>query len=269
MQSTSSCAYCRKTATSTKEHLWPTSLHKRLYAANRQNANAFWLARLQREIPSEPQIRDVCANCNNVVLSELDNYICGLFDSTFVKIHRRHERVSFHYDYHLLKRWLLKLCFNAARIHDSIDRFALEALRPYMLGLDERLGRSVQLFVQLSFPEEVPARELDPDSQSDEITTFEPRIHRVGHLHFRAHGLGQKLVRAVHLRSFSFYLAYWAPGGSRAEQDDFESIFTNCLPATSMLRPSDPDVQLECDGIGAWESYRQSRSGQFVSDDDA
>jgi Fe-S cluster biosynthesis and repair protein YggX len=269
MQSTSSCAYCNKAATRTKEHLWPASLHKRLYAANQQKANAFWLARLQREIPSEPQVRDVCANCNNVVLSKLDSYICCLFDSTLVTILHRYERVYFEHSYHLLKRWLLKMCFNSARIHDSIDRIALEALRPYMLGQDDRLGRSVQLFVQLAFPESVPARELDPNSESDGFKLFEPTIHRVGHMLFRANGVDQKLVRTIHLRSYSFYLAYWPLGGTRAEQDDFEGVFTSYLAATKMLRPSEPVIQLHCNGIGAWTSYRDSRSGQFASDNDA
>jgi hypothetical protein len=104
----------------TREHLWPASLHRRLIEANGQvTKNVFWLARLQREIPNEPQIKDVCAECNNVILSKLDAYICSLFDSTLAHVPRRNDRVCLAYDYHLLKRWLLKMSFNSARIHNS------------------------------------------------------------------------------------------------------------------------------------------------------
>lgn len=260
------CAYCKQAATATKEHLWPASLHKRLYATNQQTAHSFWLAKLQREIPSEPQIRDVCAYCNNVTLSALDSYICQLFDASFVHIPQRYEKVIFEHSYHLLKRWLLKMSFNSARIHDSLDRFALDALLPYILGADEKLGRSVQLFVQLSFPEEIPKNELDPTSSQEETTILEPSIHRVGHMLFRADGVGQKVLRTVHLRSYSFYLAYWQPGGARSEQDDFEHVFTSAFTASKLLRPSEPSPELECNGLGAWESYKESRSGKFVSD---
>jgi hypothetical protein len=263
------CSYCQQQATFTKEHLWPAALHKRLFVANQQTSNTFWLARLQREIPAEPQIRDVCAHCNNVVLSELDSYICALFDKTFVRILKRHEKVQFDYNYHLLKRWLLKMSYNSARIHNSVDRKALETLRPYILGTGDHLGRSAQLFVQLTYPEEVNKRELDSACESNETLVFQPSMNRVGHMLFRAHGIGQKLLRTVHLRSYSFFVAYWPPGGSRNEQDDFETVFRNSHASAQLLRPSRPAICLECNGFGAWDSFRESRSTQFVFDDDA
>lgn len=143
----------------TREHLWPASLHRR-FMANSESGNAFWLARLQKEIPSEPQLRDVCAQCNNGVLSELDNYICRLFDATLFRTPNRYDLVAFEIEYHLLKRWLLKMSFNSARIHNSRDLEALESLLPYVMGGAHSLGRSVQLFVQLSYPEEIPEEDL-------------------------------------------------------------------------------------------------------------
>jgi len=123
------CAYCGLDKPLTREHLWPASLHRRLMegdedrlmGGDEEKHNSFWLAKLKKAIPSEPTIRDVCADCNNTVLSLLDAYICELFDHSFVHIPKRHERVEFEYDYHRLKRWLLKMCFNSARIHSSRD----------------------------------------------------------------------------------------------------------------------------------------------------
>jgi hypothetical protein len=66
------CAYCGSDGPLTPEHLWPTSLHRRLIDASDDKENQFWLRRLGREIEAEPKLRDVCAKCNNICLSRLD-----------------------------------------------------------------------------------------------------------------------------------------------------------------------------------------------------
>ncbi|HCI12814.1 MAG TPA: hypothetical protein DFK12_02325 [Gallionellaceae bacterium] len=261
------CAYCKLPNALTREHLWPASLHSRLSAANKQTSNSFWLARLQREIPSEPKIRDVCAHCNNVVLSELDAYICQLFDSTLVHIPNRHERVTFEHDYHLLKRWLLKLCFNSARVHNSRDLYALDVMLPYIMGESSTLGKSVQLFLQLSYPEEVPEEELSANAPADCPVFFKPTMNRVGHIFFRVHGVGEKLLRAVHLRSFTFYLAFFKPSESCVVLNDFADHFSHYTGAL-LLRPSNPIVETQCNGAGAWTLFKGSRSNQLIFDDD-
>lgn len=262
------CAYCNQSATLTKEHLWPASLHKRLYAVNQQDRNYFWLSRLQRDIPSEPKIRDVCVTCNNIILSELDNYICNLFDTAFINLLDRDQEVVFGYNYHLLKRWLLKISYNSARIHNSPDIEALKSLLPYILGKKDRLGRLVQLFVQLVYPEYIDPSDLEDESSELCSSLFYPAIHRVGHMIFRIPGIGQKILRAVHLRSYTFFLAYWPIRGGREEQEDFEHVFTSFNRGTCILKPSKPSVHLVCDGMGAWQSFRESRSVRFGYDDD-
>jgi hypothetical protein len=258
------CAYCKQPAVLTREHLWPASLHDRLLKANGQSQHYFWLARLQREIPSEPQIRDVCSHCNNVVLSHLDGYICALFDAALVRIPRRDERVAFEYDYHLLKRWLLKLSFNSARIHNSSDLFALEAVRPYITGQNERLGDSVQLFLQLSYPQEVSEADLPADAGLEQPVVFEPTLNRAGHLFFRVPGVGQKVLRAVHLRAYSFFLAFFKPSERRETMTYFERVFTQNMRSTVRLMPNQQSVELLCDGAGAWESFGGSRENKLV-----
>lgn len=257
------CAYCKSVDTLTREHLWPASLHRRLLNANNQAENLFWLARLNKEIPSEPQIRDVCAKCNNVVLSELDQYICDLFDSTLARTLEKDEQITFEHDYHLLKRWLLKLCFNSARIHNSPDRSALELMLPYILGHNISLGRSVQLFVQLTYPEAIPEQDINDNAPAERPLMFKPLMNRVGHMHFRVPGVGEKLLRAIHLRSYTFFLAFYKPDEARSVLDDFTYHF--CTYAkTTLLRPSCRRVELQCNGMGAWESFKGSRDNKFV-----
>jgi hypothetical protein len=232
-------------------------------AVNEQTENAFWLARLRREVQNEPTIRDVCAACNNGELSRLDSYICKLFDETFVRIIPRDETILFSFDYHLLKRWLLKMSFNSARIHNSMDKEALELLLPYILGNQNKLGRSVQVFVQLTFPEKTDESTLADSMEGLEDSLFEPTMNRVGHMFFEVDGVGKKLLRTVHLRSFSFYIAYWPQEQGRSEQDEFERIFTGRMRSTMLLRASQIQVNLTCNGMGAWKSFSESRSGEF------
>jgi hypothetical protein len=180
----------------------------------------------------------------------------------------RNEKVEFECNYHLLKRWLLKMCFNSARIHNSPDLPALEVLLPYILGQRDDLSRSVQLFLQLSFPQEVTPEEVDLESALAQPILFYPNMNRVGFGYYVAHGIGKKLMRTVHLRSYTFFLAFWQPGRGQAEQYDFANILTHHLNGTVLLRLGRPRVFLECTGIGAWDSFKYSRDNQLEFDAD-
>jgi hypothetical protein len=223
----------------------------------------FWLRRIDTEISSEPKIRDVCATCNNVHLSALDDYVTRLFDRAFIHIPTRYESVLFEYDYHLLKRCLLKLCFNSARVHHARDLFAFEPLRSYMLGKSIDRGKSVQLYVQLAYSAEVPISALkDP---ADAPVMFTPIDHRIGHRLFEA-AVGQKLLRAVHLRAYSFLLAFFKPGEKATVRDDFCQHFLNHHPHAALLRASRKSVELVCDGLSAWENWEGCRETVFSNE---
>jgi hypothetical protein len=223
-----------------------------------EKQNKFWLAKLKKVIPSEPTVRDVCAGCNNTVLSALDGYICGLFDRYFVHTPKRHERVEFEYDYHRLKRWLLKMCFNSARVHSSADIIVFPPLMSYILGKSDSVGRSVQVFVELTYPAEIPEEFLEADDARP--TIYYPVIYRVGNMWFTLEGIGKKMLRAVHLRSFSFYLAFWQAKERREEIDIFTRAFLDCKPASVLLRASRSRETLICDGMNAWDSISTSRN---------
>lgn len=266
--SESVCAYCKKPGTFSREHLWPASLHRRIIRANEQSRTNIWTAKTQKDLPSEPTIRDVCQSCNNGVLSTLDSYICKLFDTTFIHIHERFDHVTLEYDYHLLKRWLLKMSFNSARMHKSVDLEALDKMLPYILGNNLQLGRYVDIFVQLSYPEEVPEKEYNSSELPDACSgVFLPNHNRVGFILFREPAVGQKLLRAIYLRSFSFYLAYTGPAGDLEVQYDFRRHFTRLMPSVVRLLPNKSKIELLCDGVGAWSSIQDARSTKFVFDD--
>lgn len=206
-------------------------------------------------------MRDVCAKCNNEILSALDIYICELFDRSFANILKRHEPVEFEYDYHRLKRWLLKICFNSARIHSSADTIVFPPLLPYVRGESDAVGRSVQLFCQLSYPAQVPDEFLEPEAARPVI--IYPDIHRVGHAWFAPDGIGKKMLRAVQLRSYSFYLAFWWPSERRSEIDYFTKWFLERVPCVVLLRASRTRETLVFDGASAWDSISKARHTHF------
>jgi hypothetical protein len=68
------------------------------------------------------------------------------------------------------------------------------------------------------------------------------------------------MLRAVHLRSFSFFIAFFRHGESSEEIKVFVESFLFTRPETKVLLPTSEPVTVACDGIDAWQSFRRSRS---------
>lgn len=253
------CVYCGRSGSKiTREHLWPSALHSRLQVARDQRQNHFWSAReRQKDIQSEPTIRDVCDKCNNGPLSELDAYICALWDTQFKAIRARGESVVFTYDYKLLTRWLLKLCFNSSRIHKN-DHFVYADYVNYILKGGPHIGQFC-VFLQIVPPGSIPIRDI-PKMPSGVPRVYKPHAHRIGFYWFRDPPLNQKLLRAVHLRSFSFFIAFFRECEPVEEIDFFIERFSFRRPETQILSPNTAVVTITCDGIDAWQSFRASRT---------
>lgn len=252
------CAYCDVQNTKlTKEHLWPACLHKRIDKANRSYIgarNLFYLAKNNRVFLGEPQIKDVCANCNNKTLSVLDAYICKLWDTYFNKIVEASDDVTFLYDYNLLSRWLLKMCFNSSRIHDS-DRIHLTNCRHYILGTSPH-PENVTIHLQLVKPGSFTADEREAIRAAGfPAKRYEPRLNRVGHLTYPTRAGVGRVIRAVHLQSYLFLLHVFPlnvpPDNRRRDLEDFQ---TN-MPFAVALNADSGGCTAHCEGIDSKESF--------------
>jgi hypothetical protein len=84
---------------------------------------------------SELVISDVCAECNNVKLSPLDNYLCLMFDKYFQTYIEKKRTFKFEYDYELLLRTLLKVTFNSSRTKTRVGN-EFEKFKNYILDND-------------------------------------------------------------------------------------------------------------------------------------
>ncbi|CAK8713345.1 hypothetical protein GMJAKD_02610 [Candidatus Electrothrix aarhusensis] len=106
------CAYCKKENTLTREHIWPTSIIKKQFS---DELKSTYNPKNNRFYPGEPVIKDVCAECNNEKLSNIDRDLALLYDEHFHDIVQPGDSVFFEYNYENLLRGLLKISFNSAR----------------------------------------------------------------------------------------------------------------------------------------------------------
>jgi hypothetical protein len=95
-----------------------------------------------------------------------------------------------------------------------------------------------------------------------------PTLNRCGNLWFNVEGVGRKMLRAVYLQSFSFYLAFFQPDERRAVVYHFTKTFLRLMPETVILRAPRNSVTLICDGVNAWDSVAEARANEFAWNDD-
>jgi hypothetical protein len=76
--------------------------------------------------------------------------------------------------------------------------------------------------------------------------------------------VGRKVLRAVHLRSYSFFLAFFEPGEKSATFKHFAKTFLRMMSASALLLPSRSRIELVCDGMDAWKAIDAARENKFV-----
>jgi hypothetical protein len=122
------CAYCNEEKPLTREHIWP-----KCFLEKRENVTAHFSVKGQKVHGSDYVVKDVCSDCNNIILSKLDSYFCELYDEYFHKIVDNDEQILFDYDFNLLSRALLKIAYNTSRGGVS-DPSILAKTAPYIIG---------------------------------------------------------------------------------------------------------------------------------------
>lgn len=108
---TGTCSYCKKYVQLTKEHIFPDSFYKELGLKGQNNFKAYNID-TGRESTKELKKEDVCEKCNNVILSELDQYFIEYFKKI---IYFKEDIILYNIKKDSLNRWLLKTLYNAIR----------------------------------------------------------------------------------------------------------------------------------------------------------
>lgn len=113
-----------------------------------------WNEVIEKMIGGEAKVKDVCAACNNGVLSDLDAYGKQLLVNSRILIQNFVKRsVSVRYEYSTLLRWLLKISYNSSRT-DGAHAYLFDEHVPFILGSKTLPPRSrIALVAYLAAPE--------------------------------------------------------------------------------------------------------------------
>ena len=152
------CAYCKKDRKLTREHIIPNFIYE--YQKSIEGKYVGWNERAKKLLSSEGVIKDVCEDCNNVILGKLDASASRMIKSAGVLTENFTEKTAtLDYNYSSLMRWLLKVSFNSARAADNLA-FRFKKYIPYILGKDPVDPDDVFVLVGLSMPDYIPDYEL-------------------------------------------------------------------------------------------------------------
>lgn len=123
----SECIYCGDSGKLTREHILPSFVYQHHYQIEGQDNVIGWREKPEKIVSGEAKIKDVCSNCNNIILSEYDSHAkkvledANIFQKNFLL-----KQTTFEYNYGLLSRWLLKVSYNSSRASGKqIEEFAI------------------------------------------------------------------------------------------------------------------------------------------------
>ncbi|MFA4827749.1 MAG: hypothetical protein WC855_07405 [Thermodesulfovibrionales bacterium] len=241
------CAYCKKESKLTKEHIWPDCVLKR-----RKHKTAHFSPKSKKVHAGDYIVKDVCAECNNIILSELDSYFCKLYDQYFQNQFDQNEEIEFKYDFNLLARALLKIAYNTVRSAMS-DKKVLEGTAPYILGKLNSLNNLSLLLKLIKTYNEIPLKEY-----GIKINKVPTLGYRSAYVEIRPPAGDKVLCRLVSINSFYFFI--FIPK-IELTQNDFQNITTEALSETknSVLLNMDGVVSVkvsDADEIGPSSLYQ-------------
>lgn len=147
-------------------------------------------------------IGDVCATCNNGVLSKLDQHFITSFKNQMITPLKPGDEVTFNYDYNLLLRELLKISYNSARAskHGYSSRAILEKYTPFIThGEKKPDGIIITLLIVTS------ANRINLETGEYEAP-MEPYLLRSGSVDGLNLSTNNYIVRMVAFNSFWFFL---------------------------------------------------------------
>lgn len=196
------CAYCKNSKKLTREHIIPDWFLK----IDPSDDDSMFFERIPKKfLYTDAVIKDVCSECNNSHLSNLDSYGKALYDTFFNEHIYKNETIDFKYDYDLLVKWLIKLSYNSARANKT----DLEVLEDYgnLIINDNAMSEEVIVYcasMAASNIDDFPPSKLAERNEKCDI--YLPNWFRIGFFRvpeFDSHDL---CFRHVTINSYSFFI---------------------------------------------------------------
>ncbi|WP_410684896.1 hypothetical protein [Citrobacter europaeus] len=197
METKKHCAYCKNTSSLTKEHIFPSAIIK-----------SFDIELLTITDKSDYHFKgdlvvgDVCSNCNNGVLSQLDEHFVTCYKNQMITPLKPGDEITFEYEYDLLLRELLKISYNSARASNGgyNDRVTLEKYIPFIINGNKKVdGVILSLLIVTS------ANRINLETGKYE-KPLEPYLLRSASISGLNLNPNNYIVRMVAFNSFWFFL---------------------------------------------------------------
>ncbi|MEM4888663.1 MAG: hypothetical protein QXJ64_04410 [Thermosphaera sp.] len=194
------CAYCAEEKKLTREHIIPNWYGVALGVGG----STFVEKAPDKLVSADPKIKDVCAQCNNVVLGALDDYGKSLYIQYFSKPVFLRQKKRFRVDQNILVRWLMKVAYNSARAN-SAD---LHVLSNYAKDILNGEGlENILVFCMSIAPSAITSYgcQMARGDGSEELVM--PQAFRVGVYRIAESDWYKWSFRYVFIDSYVFYLA--------------------------------------------------------------
>jgi hypothetical protein len=238
------CAYCKNEGVLTREHVIPAFAYA--FQKGIESNVVGWNEVVEKMVAGEHKVRDVCAACNNGVLSKLDAYgketlvEAGILTPSFSKL-----GVSMRYDHGLLSRWLLKISFNSSRT-DGAHRHLFERFVPFILGEAKAPPRSQLVLLAFLAAPTVPSPEqISKEPYASAIgrsNRFNPFLVRICYGIFQP--ADNYTPRLVILGPLVFYMLVFGEGASAGQAAVAVRRFLKDCPAAVELSPNRQFVEI-------------------------
>lgn len=158
------CAYCEKTNVKfTAEHVVSRGFLNKYHRIGTGYARVY-----DKYTQNFLTVNDVCQECNNGILSVLDNYFLDFYgDNIPEELIDENSVLVIKYNFDRLSRWLLKTLYNSERKHtyDIVPK-KLHRFKNYILGKDKR-NKIFKIYLELL--QDVPTEEIRKLTKDDSI----------------------------------------------------------------------------------------------------
>ncbi|GIU32363.1 hypothetical protein [Shewanella sp. MBTL60-007] len=236
------CVYCDKDKSLTREHILPSFVYK-YQESNKKGKTSGWREKPQKIIGGEAVIKDVCAECNNVVLGALDGHAkhvlekAGVFTSNFKK-----STLYLEYNYNELSRWLLKVAYNSSRASGK-HQGVFEKFKGFILEESSDSSQfiiSVGLFKSLKLTKD-QYHEYGKDLDADEHRYVNPFYPRISWAPQTPAGFS---VKQIVIGALVFHVVIFNDGISRDERKRLIKQYLEICKGMSLLRKNEKKAKV-------------------------
>jgi len=248
------CAYCGKIGDLTKEHIIPNFLCKK-----HPKQNFGYSQKADRYITWQAVIKDVCGDCNNGPLSELDEY--GEEFYTKNKCYRNftsRKNIGLFYDYETLLRWFLKITYNCIRAHkQNLPDILFQAV-PFIID-----GKKIKQFRSEIYIEVIKDYILKGDDwksvpeEIQKLGRLPAEFFRIGAMNYSNIDISNFISRYIVINSYFFYIFIFPINFDVSDEKKLLRTFKEKIGQAAKLNPKNKHINFKVSKRDSLQAYEE------------